>query len=167
MNVNDRYAQSFHKSAFEIHVESGPKFMFICSSPLHKTLWLYALRNAFVGAFCRENKLKDEAKHENLGWQHEKIITNIYAATYCGDVEMLRHILESPECDKQKLSLPDASGLTAVHYAVIRSQLSCLLLLLQHGLDPKTVDKRMYTAADHGKFINLTPVRRIFTYSFN
>lgn len=110
------------------------------------------LRNALIGAWRREYKIKDGWHGRDIGWPHHVVITNIFSACCCGDVSMLNCILQHPmHDDKTKLNLPDSSGYTGIHYAVMKNHHNCLTILLQHGLDPNIRDSNMFSAADHGK----------------
>ena len=151
-NLTDSGIGSTYDSSFQIDIDSGASFKFICTSPLQKILWLQILRNILVGAWCREYKMKLNSSDMNdIGWQHHIVVTNIYAVCCFGDTLMLQHILNNSEYDKVRLGLPDSIGYTAIHYCVLKNQIPCLELLLEYGLDPNIKDVKMLSAADHGK----------------
>jgi len=150
----DLSTDAVNNGSFEIHVEGTTCLVFTCLSPLHKTLWLQALKNAVVGTWHRTNKIRNINSIDNAGWQHSIIRTSIYSVICAGDVDILRQILERFSKNHEILQLRDDYGLTAIHYSVIKNQMPCLSLLLQHHFDPHAKDNNMYASADYGRGVS-------------
>lgn len=117
-------------SGIQIIVPGG-SYAFSCNDINQKLSWIRTLEFAIVN----QEKYKNETKKE-IGRQHFIMRTSIHSAAWVGDDEMLEIILESYEDQTSLVDLPDADGFSAIHYAILQKNVSCVTLLLEAGCDP-------------------------------
>lgn len=105
-------------------------------------------------AYHRETDLSKQ-----LGWFHEIIQGTFYSAAYLGDSILLRRHLNAIHKPKiysmdqetgtnvtaATIDAPDKSGMTALHWAVLRGHEVCSRLLLDRGADVDAYQKGLNT----------------------
>ena len=77
-----------------------------------------------------------------------KTITPLIAASVRGDEDMVRLLLHPPApCPPATLSLGDAQGRTAIHWAALGGEISSLRLLLKTAAAPQTLDDYTHSSS--------------------
>lgn len=115
---------------------------FICEDGSAWRQWVDNLENTLL-AYHRQTEI---ARH--VGWFHDIIQGNFYSAAYLGDVALLRgHLkrLADPSARPQAIDLPDDSGMTALHWTVLRGHEVCARLLLDRGAEVDVKQKGLNT----------------------
>ena len=100
---------------------------------------------AMLLAYHRETDLANQ-----LGWFHEVIQGTFHSAAYLGDSQLLRrHLrtltLRANSSSSAGIDAVDESGMTALHWAVLRDHEVCVRILLDRGADVDALQKSLNT----------------------
>lgn len=96
-------------------------------------------------AYHRETELANQ-----LGWFHEVIQGTFHSAAFLGDSSLLRRHLRSltmraHSSNGAGIDAVDESGMTALHWAVLRDHEVCVRILLDRGADVDALQKGLNT----------------------
>eukprot|EP01032_Pedospumella_encystans_P013468 gene13468-15505_t len=106
--------------------------------------WLADIE-AMLLAYHRETELSNQ-----LGWFHEVIQGTFHSAAYLGDSVLLRRHLRTLTLRAHSnsgagIDAVDESGMTALHWAVLRDHEICTRILLDRGADVDALQKGLNT----------------------
>ena len=115
-------------------------FLFLCDNEGSKNNWIEEIENTLL-AYHRETTVSRQ-----LGWYHDFILGSIHSAaytgiycianairylssvlqcltsTFTGDLSLLRRYLKSLESSGVSIDILDKSGMTALHWAILKSR---------------------------------------------
>lgn len=123
-------------AAFEVISDDRP-YYFIAESESDKRIWLEELEAAI---FC----LVASKPERPLGWQHTIIRSTIYSAAIRDDVDQLNFQISRMEAGT--LDNPDASGMTALHWAALQGNFSSVQILVNNGCNVDSLNGGLNTA---------------------
>lgn len=116
---------------------------FVCDDDSSWRQWVEDLENTLL-AFHRQTEMTKQ-----LGWFHDVIQGNVYSAAYLGDAALFRRHIKRLTDPRTKsavtIDTPDASGMSALHWAVMRGHDVCARLLLDRGAEVDVMQKGMNT----------------------
>jgi hypothetical protein len=98
----------------------------ICDSEHIKNGWVSDIEATLL-AYHKETP--------KLGWFHDLILGTIYSAAHTGDTVLLRRHLHRLAAKGISIDRHDASGMSALHWAVLAGHEVCARILLDHGAD--------------------------------